>query len=117
MLVMKFNNPQIFVHILSWSYRHKSRKWHYTVQVFIDRLLRKILKVFWPNIISNEEMWRHAPGKPVAVPLKLWKWKWIRHTLRRNSSAAEDQALSRNPPRTTKKRETKEEQKQWVRLT
>jgi hypothetical protein len=70
----------------------------YTVLTFSNRLLRKILKIFWPNIISNEELWGHAQRKPVAVQIKLWKWKWIRHTLRKDSSATEEQALSWNTP-------------------
>jgi hypothetical protein len=51
-----------------------------------------------PQIISNEELQRHAQEKLVKVKLKLWKWKWKRHTLRRYSSAIDKQAVSRNPP-------------------
>jgi hypothetical protein len=46
------------------------------------------------NIIANEELWRHAREKLVAVQMTLQLWKWIRHTLRKDSSAMEKQALS-----------------------
>jgi hypothetical protein len=51
-----------------------------------------------PEVISNEELHRHAKEKLVGVKPKLWKWKWKRHTLRWYSSATDKQALSWNPP-------------------
>jgi hypothetical protein len=34
--------------------------------VFLTRQLSKICKIFLPNILSNEELWRCAQQKPVA---------------------------------------------------
>jgi len=42
----------------------------------IKLLFRRILKILQPNFISNEELWRNAQKKPVAVQIK-WR-KWIR---------------------------------------
>jgi hypothetical protein len=33
----------------------------------------------------------------VATQIKLWKWKWIGHKLRKDSSTTEKQVLSWNP--------------------
>ena len=33
-----------------------------------------------PNIILNDELWRSAQKKTVAVQIKLCKRKWVRHT-------------------------------------
>jgi ribonuclease HI len=30
------------------------------LQTFINKCIRKTFKIFWPNIISNAELWRHA---------------------------------------------------------
>lgn len=40
----------------------------------INRYLWKILKIFWYDITSNEEMWRCAQEKSVAIQVKLQKW-------------------------------------------
>jgi hypothetical protein len=41
-------------------------------------------------------MWRYAQETPVATPIKLWKWKYIRNILRKHSSATDVQDLSWN---------------------
>jgi hypothetical protein len=41
-----------------------------------------------PNI-PNEEFCRHAQQRPLVVEAKLWKWKWIGHTLRKYSSSVD----------------------------
>lgn len=35
------------------------------LQVFVNRCLRKILKVFWPNVISNDELWNKTNEEPI----------------------------------------------------
>jgi len=42
----------------------------------IKLLFRRILKILEPNFNSNEELWRNAQKKSVAVQIK-WR-KWIR---------------------------------------
>lgn len=98
----------IFLYIMSWSYKHKPTKRHRTMQKFINRLLRKIFNIFWP-VFSTEEMWRYLQEKPVAVQIKLWNWKWIRNTMRKDTSATDKQAFSCNPlPMTMQKGKTKD---------
>jgi len=57
--------------------------------VFKNGWFRKICKIFWPNIISNEELWMHAQYKQMALQITLWQWKWIRLTLRKEFSITE----------------------------
>lgn len=38
-------------------------------------------------------MWRRAQQKSVAVVIKLRKWTWTRHELKKDSSAVEKQAF------------------------
>ena len=35
------------------------------VQTFINRCLRTILRIFWPNVIRNDELWRATNQYPV----------------------------------------------------
>jgi hypothetical protein len=66
--------------------------------LYTNRCLRKILKFSWSDVTSDEEMWRCAREKSVAIQVKLQKWKWTGHKLRKNSSAREKMVLSWNPP-------------------
>jgi hypothetical protein len=51
------------------------------IQVFINRCLRRIIRVFWPNLLSNEELWSRRNEEPVVVQIKRRKWRWFRNTL------------------------------------
>jgi hypothetical protein len=87
------------------------------LQTFINRSLRNIFKIFWPNTISNEELRSLAHETPLEQQIKCRKWKWIGHTLRKSPTAIENQALNWNPqgqrrrgrPRMTWKRTVVEE--------
>jgi hypothetical protein len=62
------------------------------LKTFINRHLRKIFKIFWPNTISNEELWSLAYETPLEQQIKCRKWKWIGHTLQKGPTAIENQA-------------------------
>lgn len=51
------------------------------VRVFIKRCLRIIMRMFWPNVLSNAALWSVAKYKPVRQELR--ERKWIGHTLRK----------------------------------
>ena len=84
------------------------------LQVFINRCLRRILKIYWPRKISNEELWRRTNEKPIIEQLRQRKWGWIGHTLRKPRNNITRQALLWNPqgkrkrgrPRNTWRRDT-----------
>jgi hypothetical protein len=44
--------------------------------VFINRCLRRIFRVFWPNVLSNEDLWSRANVEPVTIQIKHRKWTW-----------------------------------------
>jgi hypothetical protein len=48
-------------------------------------------------VVTNEYLWKLAKEEPVATAIKRRKWKWIEHTLRKEQSAIERQALNWNP--------------------
>jgi hypothetical protein len=67
------------------------------LQVFVNRCLRRILNIHWPEVISNEELWRRAEEIEISIKIKRRKWNWIGHTLRKGHDTIEREALDWNP--------------------
>ena len=67
------------------------------IQVFVNRSLRQILKIFWPKTISNEDLWRTTKFEEMVVYIRRKKWNWIGHTLRKGNDDLAKQALDWNP--------------------
>jgi hypothetical protein len=68
------------------------------LQVFVNKYLRKIMKIWWPNKIRNERLWEIKNQETIEKTIKIRKWKWIGHTWRRPSNEITPQALEWNPP-------------------
>ena len=67
------------------------------VQTFVNRCLRKILKIKWEDRIRNEELWERADQAPMEAQLGKRRWRWIGHTLRKPPSSTTRHALQWNP--------------------
>ncbi|XP_055387840.1 uncharacterized protein LOC129616286 [Condylostylus longicornis] len=67
------------------------------IQVYINKCLRIICKVFWPIIITNEELWAITEQKPICTTIKERKWRWLGHTLQKTNNTISKQALEWNP--------------------
>jgi hypothetical protein len=67
------------------------------LQAFVNKCLRKVLGIWWPNLMSNEEVWRRTNHEPINIIFKRRKWKWIGHTLRKPQDDITKQALEWNP--------------------
>jgi hypothetical protein len=50
------------------------------LQTFINRCLRQILNIRWPNKITNENLLDKTKQIQVEIDIKKRKWGWIRHT-------------------------------------
>lgn len=87
------------------------------IQTFVNKCLRRILKIHWPEVITNITLWRLTNQEPVAQEIMKRKWKWIGHTLRKPNNDITREALEWNPqgqrragrPRTTWKRTVENE--------
>jgi hypothetical protein len=79
------------------------------LQSFINRCLRRILNVRWPDVIINTMLWETTGEKPLELRIKNRKWKWIGHTIRKDENAVERIALDWNPQGTRKTKEDLEE--------
>jgi hypothetical protein len=51
------------------------------LQFFINRCLRRILNVRWPDVISNIMLWETTGETPVELQIKKQKRKWIGHII------------------------------------
>jgi hypothetical protein len=51
------------------------------IDVFIN-----ILRIWWPKTISNKDLWETSQQIPISSEIKMTKWKWIGHTLRRDQN-------------------------------
>ena len=73
------------------------------LQTFINKCLRRILKVYWPETIRNIDLWERTDQEPVEISMKRRKWRWIGHTLRKPANNITRQALDWNPSGTRKR--------------
>jgi len=69
------------------------------LQVLVNRCIRRILKIFWPVQISNQELWARAKQRPIELEIWQRKWGWLGHTLRRPPGDIAKAALEWNPLR------------------
>ena len=67
------------------------------LQVFINKCLRSILRIWWPRRIRNDELWRQKGQRLIEEEIKERAWRWIGHTLRRTDRYVAKTALEWNP--------------------
>jgi len=63
------------------------------LQVFINKSLRKILRIFWPDQITNNELWKRTKQPRIDLQIRKGKWGWLSHTLRKPIDDITRQAL------------------------
>lgn len=87
------------------------------LQSFVNRCLRHILRIWWPEIISNAELWARTGQEDINNEIKKRKYNWLGHTLRKAREEPCRAVLEWNPqgkrrpgrPRTTWRRTVAEE--------
>ncbi|VDP30677.1 unnamed protein product [Schistosoma margrebowiei] len=67
------------------------------IQVFINSYLRKILRIRWPDTISNNVLWERTNKIPAEEEIRKKRWKWIGNTLGKAPNCVTRQALTWNP--------------------
>ncbi|XP_047984805.1 uncharacterized protein LOC125225240 [Leguminivora glycinivorella] len=67
------------------------------LQVFVNKSLRSILRIFWPKTIRNENLWSMCRQPPIAQEVAQRKWRWIGHTLRRGATNSASIAFEWRP--------------------
>jgi hypothetical protein len=51
------------------------------LQSFINHCLRYICRIWWPRVISNENLWKETNQENVNIEIRRRKFRWIGHTL------------------------------------
>ena len=67
------------------------------LQTFINKCLRYILGIWYPETISNQELLERTGQEPVVDVIRKRKWGWLGHTLRRPQDHVTRRALHWNP--------------------
>ncbi|VDO95842.1 unnamed protein product [Schistosoma margrebowiei] len=67
------------------------------IQVFINSCLREILRIRWPDTISNNVLWERTNQIPAEEEIRKKRWKWIGHTFKKAPGCVTRQALVWNP--------------------
>ena len=67
------------------------------LSVFHTKSLRRILHIFWPNKISNEDLLRQCTEENMATILLKRHWKWIGHVIRKDRNSITRTALHSTP--------------------
>ncbi|GFS00158.1 hypothetical protein ElyMa_004547300 [Elysia marginata] len=98
------------------------------LKFFSNKCTRRIISVYWPEIIINTDLWERTQQQPIDVETRRRKWRWIEHTLRKPRQCIRGRSLvwspqgrrARGRPRTTRRRETEaemaSEEKTWKEL-
>ena len=99
------------------------------LETFKNRCLRKILGVFWPNTITNDELLRNTDATSLATQIKKRRWRWLGHVCRMSPGALPKTALRwtadgktrRGRPKETWRRTVEKEMKEcgltWNTIT
>ena len=69
----------------------------------MNRCLRYILRIWWPKIISNKDLWKVTRQEDTNVEIRKRKFRWIGHTLRKEDGEIPKSALFWNPQRNRKR--------------
>ena len=67
------------------------------IQTFVNRCLRYILRIWWPNIISNKDLWKVTGKEDINLEIRRRIFRWIGHTLRKEDGEIPKAALLWNP--------------------
>ena len=80
-----------------------SECWKVTVQiekildVFQTKCLRRILKIHWPNTISNKDLYERTKTSPLSTEVHRRRWKWLGHIYRMKPDTTTRTALRWTP--------------------
>ena len=80
---LRLYNSNVLIVLLYGSECWKlTAKLAHKLETFQNRCLRKILGVFWPNTITNEELHRKTNATSLATQIKKRRWRWLGHVCR-----------------------------------
>ena len=85
------------------------------LNAFYNSCLRRICKIFWPNKISNIELYAKTKCNSIEAEVKFKRLRWLGHVLRMEQNKFPKKCLKWNP--TTGKRKRGQPKMTWRRST
>ena len=90
------------------------------LDMFHRTCLRRVLRRFWPNHLSDEELYEATGSTPVSALIRVRRWRWKGHVLRTSPGNISRTALTWEPegkrrrgrPRKTWRRTVEKERNQ-----
>ena len=67
------------------------------LNVFHTKSLRRICKIFWPNRISNTDLFARTKSRNMEDEIKIKRWKWLGHVTRMENTKIPKVALQWRP--------------------
>lgn len=120
-----FNSNVLSVLLYGSETWKMTKKDEHMVDTFLHKSLRRILKIYWPQRVSNEEVRERAGIEIISVTIKRRRWKWLGHVLRMENTRHAKLAVTWTPegkrkrgrPKETWRRTTERERKDLGFLT
>ena len=75
-----------------------NRRLESRIRGFEGRCLRRILRIWWEQKVTNREVWKRAGINDIAQEVKKRRWKWLGHVLRMKKDRHLYAALTWAPP-------------------
>ena len=79
------------------------------IQTFVNRCLRYILRIWWPNIISNKDLRKVTGQEDINLEIRKRKFRWIGHTLRKRGWRDTEGCPTLEPSRKQEERKTEKQ--------
>ncbi|XP_056018352.1 uncharacterized protein LOC125671844 [Ostrea edulis] len=92
-----FNTNVISVLLYCAELWRTTKKDEERLDTFQRKCLRRILNTYWPEKISNDDLYRWTNTIPLSISIKIRRWRWIGHVLRRNNNRNIKIALTWTP--------------------
>lgn len=67
------------------------------LDTFHRKCLRRIMKIHWPEKVSNKDLYERTQSTPLSVTIKIRRWRWLGHVLRREAQNNSKVALTWTP--------------------
>jgi hypothetical protein len=67
------------------------------IQIFVNRCLRYISRIWSPKTVSNKDLWKTKGQEDVNLEIRKRKFRWTGHTLRKDDGEIPKAVLQWNP--------------------
>ncbi|XP_070549760.1 uncharacterized protein [Ptychodera flava] len=68
------------------------------INAFHNACLRRICRIFWPNKISNKELYKSTKNESLVIEIQRRRLRWLGHVFRMNQNRVPKTALRWPPP-------------------